>query len=141
MSFWERLEQRARSGLNQLQDKIVEFEDSGGFSNINERLSEIGSKVAEGYRAGEAKIAAKIAALSPNKRRELQDWYARLGVPYGSDFPTVRRAYLQLMRQYHPDNFAKDRDEEERATEISQELTSAYQGLRRHLTADQRPAR
>ena len=36
------------------------------------------------------------------------DLYAVLGVPVSADRPTIRRAYLRLIREFHPDRYPED---------------------------------
>lgn len=126
MSIWNTLEKVAREGLNEVQERIVAFEADGGFKTLNARLQ-------REIREQEARLAELAQRLGPNHRRQVMLWYARLEVPPGSNLQTVRQAYHRLMRRYHPDRFASDRDMEEEATRLSQELTVAYRGLRDHL--------
>lgn len=37
------------------------------------------------------------------ERDELENYYAILGVPADADQETIKRAYRQLARRYHPD--------------------------------------
>src|SRR3954471_12454042 len=48
-----------------------------------------------------------------------RDYYEVLGVPRDADEETIRRAYRQLARQYHPD-VNKDPGAEERFQEVSE---------------------
>lgn len=47
----------------------------------------------------------------------------------GADLPAVRKAYRRLLKQYHPDKFAKDPDKYKAATEVTRNITEAYDGL------------
>lgn len=61
--------------------------------------------------------------LDPN-RNTLRAYFAVLGVATDADWETIRKAYRQLARQYHPDvNNAPD------ATERMQQINTAYQQL------------
>jgi DnaJ-domain-containing protein 1 len=59
--------------------------------------------------------------------------YASLEVKPGSDFDTVRRAYRNLMRKYHPDRHTATPEKQKAANELAQKLTEAYKTLERHL--------
>ncbi len=63
----------------------------------------------------------------------LAQWYANLEVPYGSDLKTVKQAWRMLMKRYHPDLHSRDPKKKEIATELTQKLTEAYQGLEKRL--------
>ena len=43
--------------------------------------------------------------------------------------PTVRKSYRRLLKQYHPDKFAKDPEKYKAATEVTRNITAAYDGL------------
>jgi DnaJ-domain-containing protein 1 len=59
--------------------------------------------------------------------------YASLEVKPGSDFDTVRRAYRNMMRKYHPDRHTASPEKQKAANELAQKLTDAYKTLERHL--------
>ncbi|WP_274968691.1 DnaJ domain-containing protein [Succinimonas amylolytica] len=62
--------------------------------------------------------------------------YKVIGVPDGSDFETVKKAYHRMMRKYHPDRLQAQGVSEEmmRAyTEKAQNIQQAYDLLKRHL--------
>jgi hypothetical protein len=59
--------------------------------------------------------------------------YAALEVPPGSDFDTVRKAYRNLMRKYHPDRHATAPDKQKAANELAQKLTESYKLLEKRL--------
>ena len=71
---------------------------------------------------------------SANDDKNLRDFYANLEVPYGSDLETCKESYRRLMRKYHPDRHAESAEMEELATELTQELTRAYQAIESYLT-------
>lgn len=64
---------------------------------------------------------------------EIRRAYAALEVPQGSSFETVRRAYRQLMRKYHPDHHTGSPEKQKAANEVAQRLTLAYRLLEKHL--------
>jgi DnaJ-domain-containing protein 1 len=59
--------------------------------------------------------------------------YAALEVPPGSNFETVRRAYRQMMRKYHPDHHTRSPDKQKAANELTQKLTESYKLLEKRL--------
>jgi DnaJ-domain-containing protein 1 len=59
--------------------------------------------------------------------------YASLEVKPGSDFDTVRKAYRNMMRKYHPDRHTANPEKQKAANELAQKLTDAYKTLERHL--------
>ncbi|MDX2127576.1 MAG: J domain-containing protein [Chloroherpetonaceae bacterium] len=69
----------------------------------------------------------------PDKDPILAAYYANLELPYGSDSETVRKAWLNLVRKYHPDKFNGDPEKQKLATEITKGINTAYQELTRYL--------
>jgi DnaJ-domain-containing protein 1 len=72
---------------------------------------------------------------APNQDSELAKYYANLEVPYGSDLETVRRAWKQLVRKYHPDFHSGNPEKQEIANKLVQELNHAYKQLEKRLSA------
>lgn len=56
-------------------------------------------------------------------------WYRTLELEPGADLQAVRKAYRRLLKQYHPDKFAKDPEKYKVATEVTRNITAAYDGL------------
>jgi len=136
-SVAERLAARAREKLNALQDRAVEFEQSGGVERLKEKLPpgvrERASRMADRLQAFEDKIAQGKHPLNPEYQATVRLWYQRLELEPGSDATRVRSAYRAMMRKYHPDRYGHDRASEEMATRVSQELTVAHDGLLEYL--------
>lgn len=63
----------------------------------------------------------------------LRRYYANLELPYGAGAAEVRAAYRRLMRRYHPDRHQGNEGAAEVATELSQKLRDAHDGLLAHL--------
>lgn len=61
-------------------------------------------------------------------------WYGNLELPVGASAEDVKRAYRRLVRRYHPDRHARDPGRVAVATQLSQELREAYEGLLDYLT-------
>ncbi|UZR94347.1 J domain-containing protein [Chondrinema litorale] len=55
-----------------------------------------------------------------------QEYYTVLEVPFGSDYPTIKKSYRKLMKVYHPDLYHNDKEKFEMAKEVSQKLNEAY---------------
>ncbi len=70
----------------------------------------------------------------PFRDDDIAKSYAKLKVPYGSDFKTVKRAWRKLMKKYHPDLYAKDPQKMKEYNDICQEITKAYEILEKYLT-------
>ncbi|HOY67148.1 MAG TPA: J domain-containing protein [Candidatus Ozemobacteraceae bacterium] len=71
------------------------------------------------------------ARREPDAR--LQRCYNRLEIPIGSDLATVRKAWKEMMKRYHPDRHGNDPEKLATATRLCQELTEAYLELSRFL--------
>ena len=72
----------------------------------------------------------------PARDPRLAECYANLEVPYGADMNTVRAAWRQLVKQYHPDLHALDPERRRVADELTAQLTLAYRHLEDHALAD-----
>ena len=109
-----------RANLNELLDRVSEFEQHGGFRKIVEPIVE-----EFGFTAPEP---------SPSGEKTLREYYANLEVPYGSDIETVKESYRRLMRKYHPDKHSSSPEMEAIATELTQEITRAYRAIESYLS-------
>lgn len=120
MSFKDRISRNLRANLNEFLDRVNEFEEQGGFRRIVEPLAdELGIETPE--------------PRPPGNEKTIREYYANLEVPYGSDLETVKDSYRRLMRKYHPDRHSADPEMEELATELTQEITRAYQAVKSYL--------
>jgi DnaJ-domain-containing protein 1 len=63
----------------------------------------------------------------------IQQAYAALQVPQGSNFETVRKAYRALMRKHHPDHHTESPDKQRAANQVAQRLTESYKLLEKTL--------
>lgn len=82
----------------------------------------------------EAGAAAEdLLRLSPQRRRQLRQYYANLELPFGAELDEVKSAFRRLMRQYHPDKHQEDPARRQLATQLSQKLTVAYNELTKEL--------
>ncbi len=70
---------------------------------------------------------SKASSVDP----ELAALYANLEVPYGTDIATVRKAWIRLLRKYHPDLHSKDLEKRKIADELTERLNGAYERLRK----------
>ncbi len=121
MSIKKLLSRTLRANLNELLDAVTEFENSGGVRQYLDPLSEEFGFEPPPPRGG---IGQKT----------LRDYYANLEVPFGSDLETVKDAYKTLMRKYHPDRHSENSEMEALATDLSQEITRAFQAIESYLT-------
>lgn len=123
MGIRDKFERRVRANLNEILDRVQEFEAQGGFKKIIE-------PIADEFGFEEIGLNPPV----PKGHKSIRDYYANLEVPYGSDLETVKESYRTLMRKYHPDKHVNDPETEKLATELSQELTRAYKAIESYLT-------
>jgi len=83
---------------------------------------------AQGPRASGARRGGAVSDAA-----RIQKAYAALEVPQGADFETVRKAYRQLMRKYHPDHHTSTPEKQRAANEVAQRLTESYKLLEKQL--------
>ena len=68
------------------------------------------------------------------KDDKIAKYYKTLDLPYGADFDQVKAAYRKLMRKYHPDLHVQSPQKQKAATELTMQVTQAYNELEAHLT-------
>jgi DnaJ-domain-containing protein 1 len=115
-----------RANLNGLLDRIREIDELGGIKTILEKGLNEGLETIGGAGAG-------LPATSRPQQKTIREYYANLEVEFGADMDTVKASYRNLMRRYHPDRYTNDPEMERMATELSQELTRAYQAVESYL--------
>lgn len=76
---------------------------------------------------------ARSAFTGGGRRGEIASAYRTLDLPEGADFAQVKSAYRKLMRRYHPDLHGQSPKKQKAATELSMQVTRAYELLERHL--------
>jgi len=104
----------ATGKVNALLEAVDAFEEGGGLSAM----------IDEGLRTTTAR-----AQLLTGDDKSLRQYYANLEVPFGADKETVKKAYRQLLKRYHPDKHSGDPEREAMATRLTQELTRAYDAI------------
>ncbi|MEL7368729.1 MAG: J domain-containing protein [Myxococcota bacterium] len=80
---------------------------------------------------GHTEATTAAASSIPAK---IQRYYANLELPVGAAADEVKAAYRRLMRRYHPDRHANDPKRAQVATQVAQELRTAYDGLMAYLS-------
>lgn len=65
--------------------------------------------------------------MAYNSTCDDDDYYAILGVPYNADYKAIRKAYLKLSLQYHPDKNTNNHPEQAQAAFVR--IGRAYQTL------------
>ena len=76
---------------------------------------------------GSRNTESKAQRIDP----ELAEFYSNLEVPFGSSLATVRKAWIRLLRKYHPDLYSKDLEKRKIADELTRRLNGAYERLRK----------
>lgn len=130
-SLKDRVYRAVRANMNDLLDRVREFEDEGGFQAIFEEIEqEFRDETGRDGDTGGARRSREPRPPKPAGQKTIREYYANLEVPYGADMPTVKKAYRRLMKKYHPDRYANDPKMEALATELSQELSQAYKAVK-----------
>jgi curved DNA-binding protein CbpA len=68
-----------------------------------------------------------------NNRKSFDYYLTILGVTFNSTKEEIRRAYYQLIKQWHPDKFPNDQQRNIEATEKSKLINDAYHNLKDFL--------
>jgi DnaJ-domain-containing protein 1 len=64
---------------------------------------------------------------------QVLEWYRVLDLQVGADMAQIKTSYRQMMRKYHPDMHAGSPQKQKAATELSMQVTTAYNGLVTYL--------
>jgi DnaJ-domain-containing protein 1 len=81
-----------------------------------------------------ARARAGVRGDPPNDpAADRKRWYRTLELEPGAEAPEVRKAYRRLLKKFHPDRFANDPEKLTVATEVTRQLTDAYNGLLHYL--------
>ena len=91
-----------------------------------------GQTLAHGPGHGSRNTESNAERIDP----ELAELYPNLEVPYGSSLATVRKAWIRLLRKYHPDLHSKDLEKRKIANELTQRLNGAYERLRKRSQSE-----
>lgn len=67
--------------------------------------------------------------VPPNRRDQLRRAFATLEIPYGASLAQARKAYKSLLVRYHPDRHAHDPVKLEMATELTQQISAAFETI------------
>lgn len=81
------------------------------------------------FEAAQARGGGGFNGGRPSPEAERLRWYRTLELEPGADHQAIRKAYRRLLVQYHPDKFAKDPEKYKAATEVTRNVTAAYDGL------------
>jgi DnaJ-domain-containing protein 1 len=73
------------------------------------------------------------------RQDRIAKYYKVLDLPYGAGFEQVKSSYRKLMRKYHPDLHHQTPQKAKAATELTMQVTEAYNELEKYL-ADRKKA-
>lgn len=147
MSITRRIFDIARANITDFGQAFRKGDALDGLSEEERRaLDEDAEKETVGAKAGrrarqvrdaaeEARSQAKADGNAPPPPRrgsteaERLRWYRTLELAPGATLEEVRKSYRRLLKQYHPDKFHKDPEKYKVATEVTRNITVAYEGL------------
>jgi hypothetical protein len=114
------------------QERVAQAARDAAFEEVKRR-AQAESTWSSGPMPGSEQQTRSRPRRRPGGDPELAKHYQTLGVPFGSDFPTVKAAFRKLMRRYHPDMHSATPEKQRAAAELSKQLTVAYNALEGHL--------
>lgn len=127
MSIFKRMIDIAKAEINARVDPMTE-ERRAKFRASQEQSSQ--TQNPQDHGAGYSEPEPEPAAEQDPIRRA----YEILEVPYGSDLNTVKKAWRNQLRKYHPDKHSSSAEQQDVAKKLSQHLNEAYQTLEDHLS-------
>jgi DnaJ-domain-containing protein 1 len=83
--------------------------------------------------ASRTRSGARSSSRRPSifQNRDMAQHYKTLGVDYGADETTVKKAYRKLMRKYHPD-LHQDPKKKKAATKLTVQISAANTAIEEH---------
>jgi len=63
------------------------------------------------------------------QNKDIAEYYASLEISYDSNIDQVKKAYRGLLQKFHPDKFPNDKEKNELAVKLTQELNKAYRKI------------
>lgn len=86
-----------------------------------------------------AQARAEAGGGAPTRRHHSEAdrlrWYRTLELQPGATLEEVRKSYRRLLKQYHPDRFNRDPEKHRVATEVTRNITEAYERITELLEA------
>jgi DnaJ-domain-containing protein 1 len=127
-------EERVRGARNQRAADEQRARDEA-FRRVKERAWQPGatSSTAGGPRPGASSSGPRRPPPNRAVEQQIAKHYKTLDLPAGSDFAAVKASYRRLMRKYHPDLHGHSPDKQRAATELTKQITQAYNELEAHL--------
>jgi DnaJ-domain-containing protein 1 len=106
--------------------------------------SSAGSSTSSGRRPGGSASSAGArrppGGIGLGRNDKIAKYYKVLDLPYGANFEQVKASYRKLMRKYHPDLHHQTPQRARAATELSMQVTEAYNELENYLTGGSKKA-
>lgn len=132
--FRSALKPDALDGLSEQERKVLEDESADTVGAKAGRKARKFRDAAEeawekAFEAAQAAGGAQPGGGRPTPEAERLRWYRTLELEPGADLQEIRKSYRRLLKQYHPDKFAKDPEKYKAATEVARNITVAYDGL------------
>lgn len=98
-------------------------------------------RISNGYGSTRAKARANRTYYDSDKKRrnqyskattKIEKYYAALELKKDASHSEVKKAYIKLVKKYHPDKF-QDEEKKQLATELLQKINEAYAEINEHL--------
>ena len=103
MSLFKRIENIIKSNINHKEDEVQI--DINSYEDV--------------YYSDSDKI--------PNEENALEKkYYKILGLEYGVNFDSIKKAYKKLLKKYHPDLFQSKPEKLKSAQEVTRQINEAY---------------
>jgi DnaJ-domain-containing protein 1 len=141
MSIKNRIFRIVKSNLNSILGEETESHDSVNYDD--EFMREAAEELERELRGEKERYDEKDTEQyyqetnkwyhKPFRDEKIAKAYAKLGVPYGADLKTTRKAWVRLMKKHHPDMHAQSPEKMKEATDLSQEITKAYNDIEEFL--------
>jgi DnaJ-domain-containing protein 1 len=121
--------------MDRLFDLLAGLLRGGGKSDPagNPLLQEAERELEEYLRSGGPHPGRPQAGGRDSVPEPLRGDFANLGLKPGASLEEVRRAHRRLLARYHPDRYARNPQQQDLATQISQRLNASFRRLREFL--------
>ena len=121
-----------QADVNTFLDKL-ERRQATQKQNSNRRYNDW-RKSFNGFRSSETRSNHNYSnSRNYNNNDKLVQYYANLEISYGSDLETVKKAWKDLVKKYHPDLHSNNPEKREIANNLTSKLNEAYREIEKSL--------
>lgn len=131
--LFDRLERLVSSYLNQALNDAAGENSTYDFADPD--MAEAWDELNDFLETGRSSAAGTDRGTHPDSvPATLLPDYKLLGVQPGAELYHIKKAYIKLVKQHHPDRFANNPEKLKKATVHLQKINTAYTRIKKHFS-------